>query len=256
MPNDKHVSDIDNWHNYQIESRREIIAILRAIGEKNQLLRLLINGEADVAVTSILDVDVDSGEVLIDCSINHEQNQRVLAARRLSFETTLDKIRILFWCDKVYSAEYAGRPALGFAIPASLIRLQRRDLYRMETPVTNPVRCVIQLPEDFGDSAGTVCNFPLADISGGGIAILDEKMILDNTIGRNYKNCRIDLKDIGTVVCTLQVRSSHDMKLLNGKVNRRLGCQFFDISRQMLNMVQKFITKLERERNARLNGLA
>ncbi len=253
MPTDKNVSDIENWHNYQIESRREIIALLRAIGEKNQLLRLLINGEADVAVTSVLEVDVDNNQVIIDCSINRDQNQRILAARRLAFETTLDKIRILFWSDNVYSAEHVGRPALGFEIPTSLIRLQRRDLYRMETPLTNPVRCVIPLPEDLG---GAICNFPLSDISGGGIAIMDEKMVLDNTIGRLYKNCRIDLKDIGTVITTLQIRSSHDVTLLNGKTNRRLGCQFADIARPMLNMVQKYITKLERERNARLNGLA
>ncbi|MBI3229219.1 MAG: flagellar brake protein, partial [Burkholderiales bacterium] len=199
MPTDKNVSDIENWHNYQIESRREIIALLRAIGEKNQLLRLLINGEADVAVTSVLDVDVDNNEVTIDCSINREQNQRIIAARRLAFETTLDKIRILFWSDNVYATEYASRPALAFQIPPSIIRLQRRDLYRMETPLTNPVRCVIALPDDLG---GAICNFPLADISGGGIAIMDEKMVLDNTIGRLYKNCRIDLKDIGTVITT------------------------------------------------------
>ena len=253
MPTDKSASDIENWHNYQVESRREIIALLRAVSEKNQLLRLLINGEADVAVTSVLDVDVDNDQVIIDCSINREQNQRILSARRLAFETTLDKIRILFWSDDVYNTEYVERPALAFQIPSSLIRLQRRDLYRMETPLTNPVRCVIPLPDDLG---GAICNFPLADISGGGIAIMDEKMVLDNTIGRNYKNCRIDLKDIGTVITSLQIRSSHEMTLLNGKTNRRLGCQFFDISRPMLNMVQKYITKLERERNARLNGLA
>lgn len=253
MPTDKNASNIENWHNYQVESRREIIAILRAIGEKNQLLRLLINGEADVAVTSVLDIDVDNNQVIVDCSINRDQNQRILSARRLAFETTLDKIRILFWSDDVYSTEYASRPALGFEIPASLIRLQRRDLYRMETPLTNPIRCVIPLPEDLG---GTICNFPLADISGGGIALMDEKVILDNTIGRVYKNCRIDLKDIGTVICALQIRSSFDVTLLNGKTNRRIGCQFTEIARPMLNMVQKYITKLERERNAKLNGLA
>ncbi|WP_338849036.1 flagellar brake protein [Massilia sp. W12] len=251
MP-DKHVSDIENWHNYQIQSRREIIALLRSIGEKNQLLRLLINGEADVAVTSILDVDVDEEEVIIDCAVSRDQNQRIISARRLGFETTLDKIRILFWCDRVYEAEYAGRPALSFPIPDSLIRLQRRDLYRVETPLTNPVRCVITLPDELGG----VQNFPLTDISGGGIAITDEKMVLDNTIGRRYENCRIDLKDVGTVVVTLEVRGSMEQKLLNGKVNRRIGCQFVNLSRQMSALVQKFITKLERERNARLNGLA
>ncbi len=123
----------------------------------------------------------------------------------------------------------------------------------METPVTNPVRCVIPFPEDLG---GGNHAFPLADISGGGIAILDEKLLMDNTIGRIYENCRIDLPALGTVECSLQIRSSHDMKLLNGKSNRRLGCQFKLIQRQMLDRVQRYITKLERDRNSRMNGLA
>ncbi len=252
MATDKPFHDIDDWHNYQVQSRREIIALLRTIESKNQLVRLLINGEADVAVTSILDVDADNEEVVIDCSINHEQNARILATRRLTFETTLDKIRILFSTDGVNKCEFDGRPAFNFEIPASLIRLQRRELYRMDTPMTNPVRCVIAMPADLG---GGNLAFPLADISGGGIAILDDKMILDNTIGKIYTDCRIDLPALGMVTCALQIRSSHDMKLLNGKVNRRLGCQFHQIPRQMLDRVQRYITKLERDRNSRLNGL-
>jgi c-di-GMP-binding flagellar brake protein YcgR len=46
------------------------------------------------------------------------------------------------------------------------------------------------------------------------------------------------------------------MTLLNNKTSRRLGCQFADISRANLAAVQRYITKLERERNARLAGLA
>ncbi len=253
MASDQLAHDVEDWHNFQIHSRREIIAILRTIENKNQLVRLLISGEADVAVTSILEVDGTDGEVIIDCSINREQNTRILAASRLTLETTLDKIRILFSVNGVDSCMFKGRPAFSMEVPESLIRLQRRELYRMETPLTNPVRCVITLPEELG---GGNHAFPLADISGGGVALLDEKMLLDNTLGTIYPKCRIDLPALGVVETALQIRSSHDMKLLNGKVNRRLGCQFREIHRQMLDRVQRYITKLERDRNSRANGLA
>ncbi len=55
---------------------------------------------------------------------------------------------------------------------------------------------------------------------------------------------------------TLQVRNSLDLTLLNNKANRRLGCHFTDISRADLAMVQRYITRLERERNARISGLS
>jgi c-di-GMP-binding flagellar brake protein YcgR len=57
------------------------------------------------------------------------------------------------------------------------------------------------------------------------------------------------------VTTALQVRNSLDITLLNNKTNRRLGCQFVDISRGNMAAVQRYITKLERERNARLAGL-
>ena len=55
---------------------------------------------------------------------------------------------------------------------------------------------------------------------------------------------------------TLQIRNSVELTLLTHKTNRRLGCHFTDISRANLAMVQRYITKLERERNARIAGLS
>ncbi|MES2324437.1 MAG: flagellar brake protein [Pseudomonadota bacterium] len=244
---------LENWHDYEVESRREIIALLRQIGEKNQLIRMLIHGEADVCVTSILDVDPDSNALILDCSINKEQNLRILAAKRVSFETTLDKIRILFGAVQVEAIQFQNGPALKVAIPETMIRLQRREYYRMATPVSNPVRVMIPMPAELGGGTNV---FPLADISCGGIAILDNKLLLGNTIGNNYEDCRIDLPDVGPVTTTLQIRNSLDMTLLNSKTNRRLGCKFVDISRGNLANVQRYITKLERERNARIAGLS
>ncbi|WP_373988497.1 flagellar brake protein [Duganella sp. BuS-21] len=245
-------AELENWHDFEVESKREIFSLLRGIGEKNQLIRMLIQGESDVCVTSILDVDDAANVVYLDCSIDQEQNKRILASRRLSFETTLDKVRILFAADQIEAAVYEGNPAFMIAIPPTLIRLQRREYYRISTPVSNPVRVQIALPAELGGPT----TFPLADISCGGIAILDNKMILGEAVGKNYAECRIDLPEIGQVTTSLQVRNSLDLTLLNNKTNRRLGCEFVGISRGNLAYVQRYITKLERERNARIAGLS
>ena len=244
---------LENWHDFEIGSRREIIALLRNIRDKNQLIRMLIQGESDVCVTSILDVDPDTDTVILDRSINREQNERIVRAGRISFETSLDKIRILFASDDITETTFENGAALKMALPMTMIRLQRREFYRMATPVSNPVRAIVPMPEEMG---GGTAIFPLADISCGGIAILDNKLVLGNTIGADYENVRIDLPEIGTVTTTLQVRNSVELTLLNNKTNRRLGCSFVNISRANLAMVQRYITKLERERNARIAGLS
>ena len=246
-------SALENWHNYAVDSRREIVTLLRGIGERNQLIRMLIQGEAEACVTSILEVDHERGTVVLDCSVNPEQNRRIAGAKRISFETTLDKIRILFASDKVEEITFENNPALRMAIPDTLIRLQRREYYRMPTPVSTPVRVIVPVPADMGGGSNI---FPLADISCGGIAIMDNKLVLGNRIGHNFAGCRIDLPEVGMVLTTLQIRNVLDLTLLNSKTNRRLGCEFVDISRGALAAVQRYITKLERERNARIAGLS
>jgi c-di-GMP-binding flagellar brake protein YcgR len=243
---------MDNWHDYQVESRREIIVLLRQIQANKQLIRMLIRGEADVCVTTILEVDAERGTLVLDCSPAPDQNKRALAAPKLGFETTLDKIRILFNTEGLVASNFEGSPAFTATIPDSLIRLQRREYYRMSTPVSNPVRVSIPLPLEQGGGVGS---FPIADISCGGISILDNKLVLGNTIGLEYTNCRLDLPDLGIVTCSLQVRNSIDLTLLNSKTNRRLGCEFGNMSRAGLSAVQRYITFLERERNARAAGL-
>ena len=246
-------ADLEDWHDYQVASRREIVALLRQIGEKNQLIRMLIKGEADVCVTSILAVDEDSNTVVLDRSIERAQNQRIEAAGRVMCETTLDKIRILFGADALAATTWRGEPALRADIPPTLIRLQRREYYRMPTPVSNPVRALIPVLIEAGGGMGV---FPLHDISVGGIALLDSKLQLGTGIGRVIEGCRIELPEIGPIATSLEIRNSLDLTLLNHKTSRRLGCRFVDISRGGLAAVQRYITRLERERNARLAGLA
>ncbi len=244
--------ELENWHDYEVDSAREIIALLRQISDKNQLIRVLVQGETDVCVTSILHVDGERGSIILDRSINAEQNRRIVAARAVRCETTLDKIRILFDAAALRETTFQRRPALEADLPATLVRLQRREYYRMPTPVGNPVRVLIPLPAELG---GGSTSFPLADISCGGIAILDNKLQLDNNIGQTFSGCTIELPELGLVTTSLQIRNSLDLTLLNNKTNRRLGCAFVDISRGNLAGVQRYITRLERERNARLAGL-
>jgi c-di-GMP-binding flagellar brake protein YcgR len=139
-------AELESWHDYEVESPREIVALLRQISEKKQLIRLLVKGEADVCVTSLLAVDADSGSVVLDRSVSQEQNARIVAATKVMCETSLDKIRILFSLQNLRETRFEGGIALAADLPATLIRLQRREFYRMPTPVSTPVIATIPLP--------------------------------------------------------------------------------------------------------------
>lgn len=237
---------------FRISSRREVIALMRAISDRNQLVRMVINQGADTIVTSILDVDDTNDTILLDCAPTATMNQRVLESEKLSFETVLDNIRILFSSTQAESCVYENLPAFVVPLPEYAIRLQRREFYRVPTPVTSPVLCTVPFRTEDGQQLNIVTT--LHNISGGGISMTDEKKLLDTTFGRIYDNCRIDLPG-GAVTVTLQIRNMLELTLTNGKGIHRLGCAFVDPSNGTNAAVQKYITKLERDRNAKATGL-
>jgi c-di-GMP-binding flagellar brake protein YcgR len=239
---------------YQVESRREIIALMRSIQDRNQLVSLMINSGAEAVVTSILHVDENTNMIVVDAAPKAALNQRITESENISFETFLDSIRILFFATRVEACTFQKGPALRFALPPSVVRLQRREFYRVATPVVNAVRCVITVPNPDGKGVILVTT-SVQNISAGGIALLDEKKVLDNTVGLVYENCRLELPGGAPVITTLRVQNSQDLTFANGRAIRRIGCMFMDPPTAMLTAVQRYITRLEREQNARATGM-
>lgn len=238
---------------YQVHSRREILALLRDIWQQKQMINMIAD-QGDVSiVTAVLAIDELNGSVIIDATQHQKLMQRFLESENISFETALEQIRILFFVPKVESCLYADLPAFKIALPESMIRLQRREYYRVPTPFVSPVNCRITIPQD-GTSETRSVTVVLQNVSGGGIAIVDEHGLLDQTIGRVYGNCRIDLPGGTLIVASLEIRNVQEMRLPNGRHVRRLGCLFVDLPHAMMAAVQRYITKLEREQNARATG--
>ncbi|RJG01157.1 flagellar brake protein [Noviherbaspirillum sedimenti] len=236
---------------YQLHSRREIVTLLRALEQQRQLITMLVNGSPEAVITSVLGVDEDSNTLFIDCASNPAMNRRIAESDNISFETVLDRIRILFFAAEAQECTYEDLPALSLSIPASMIRLQRREYYRVPTPITNPVRCTIPIQHELGTETVTLT---LQNVSGGGIALIDEKKSLDTTHGTIYRDCRIHLPGNTVVVTALQVRNWQDATLPTGRSVRRIGCLFIELPPSMLAAIQRYITKLEREQNAKMTG--
>lgn len=237
---------------FKVQSRREIMTLLRAIADHKQHIRILMETSGEATVTSILEVDEEAGVVILDTAADASMLQRLLDCDNLSFETVLDRIRIVFFASEIEPCTHDGLPALQIAIPMNLIRLQRREFYRVPTPIAAQIHCTMQVVSTDGTHSVTV---PLQNVSGGGIALYDEKHLLDRTIGTTYPDCQIYLPDNVVIVTTLQIRNVVEIKTEAGKSIQRIGCLFVGLPKQMLAAIQRYITKLEREQNARMTGM-
>ena len=236
---------IEDLGPYKVTSRREVITLLRGIQETNQLIRMVFNNGSEAIVTTILEIDEAENRIVVDTAPDPEQSDRIVSSDNISFETALERIRILFFTSRVTNCIFDGKPALRMALPSSMIRVQRREFYRVRTPRT-PVRIPIMT-----ENGMTEITTYMRDISAGGISILDEEMALNISVGGVFEDCRITLADKSVIIADLEVRNSYEIQLGNGKPARVLGVQFYAVQNQTKMQLQRYITRIEREQNAK-----
>jgi len=74
--------------------------------------------------------------------------------------------------------------------------------------------------------------------------------------GAVLSDCKMTLPEEGLLVARLCVRNKFDVTTRGGARYVRVGCEFIDLPGARMSMVQRYITRIERERKARLSGMA
>lgn len=233
---------LQDWHEFAVTSPREIASLLNQICESRSRFLVAVRGQP---ATWVAGIGCDAGKLLFDRALSNVHNDCILKATHIAFETSLDNIRIFFEAGQVRQIDHQGAPAFVMDIPNEVIRLQRREFYRVPTPIVEPV--LVSIPMAKADG-GKALSFSLSDISCGGVGLLDNQLTLGASVGRTYTQCRIALPDIGVITTGLQLRNALTTTLLNNRTNRRLGCQFVDISRAHLLMVQRYVAQRQCDR--------
>lgn len=242
-----------DYSQYLLRTKNEILFVLRGLLAGTHHITVHFNEGHDLFLTAILQLD-DEG-LTLDHGANAETNGRALLAERLFCVTSHEKIRIQFQIRRLKEVMYEGRPAFRAALPEAVLRLQRREYFRLTTPVAHPIKCRIPVMTEAGMSS-TVMEANVVDISGGGLAVMAPPENLIFSAGDIFENCRIELPDVGIILTSLQIRNVFEITLRNGSRVTRAGCQFTNLPGQMLTLVQRYIIKVERERKARESGMA
>lgn len=230
----------------RVYSRPDIVFILKKIMGRAAVVAAHFSAGQESVLTTILGVSEATKAVFLEPGPDQSANQHLLRAKAVLFSTYEGQVKIKFTADHVDEAEYMGTPALRIALPAFIIRLQRREFFRIPTSVVHPVLCCFRL--DDGREKTAV----LSDISVGGVCLVDNQQALDFKVGTVYDNCHIDLPGHGTVEMGLEIRNVADTKkVVHGKVTRRAGCKFLNLSRNAESIVQRYIMSVEMAQDMR-----
>ena len=238
---------LDDDGRFRIGSRVEIAFILRAMMKSSALVTAYFGNGKDFVVTALLDVNPEAGMLVLDSGSNPQLNERLLRSQRVSIVSSQDGVKVQFELSSIEATSFEGRLAFRALFPPNLLKLQRREYYRLPTPILNPLKC--QLPAETGGVVETT----IGDISLGGVSLIGQPPGIKLEPGKLFDNCRIILPDVGTVNIGLLVRNSFPMTLRNGSVTRRTGCAFVDLPPNQEAMIQRYIIKLERDRRAKLS---
>lgn len=243
---------------YHLHSQAQILAILRSLKDTNSHITLYFNNADDFLITTLFSVDEEAEKVVLHMGANATVNKHAVLTDKLFAVSHLDKIRIQFVLRGLKSALYRGRQCFLADIPETLLRLQRREHFRLVIPARTPVSCRIPIPapEGEGDAAPRIVEVEVVDISGGGLGFAMPAEEVNFDVNMIFENCEIDLPNGNTIVSALRIRSIFDIPRHDGSINQRAGCDFVNLVGPRLSMLQRYIIMEERERKAREAGLA
>lgn len=235
---------------YAVWSKSEIVHILHSIRNQNVLVSLSTEKTGDVFLSSIIDIDHHNNMLVMDPAQNRAVNERFVSGQKVMFEAMLDQVRVYFTSARIWHCIHKGEAGLCMPVPESVIRLQRRDYFRVHLPSSRPVLCAI--PAQGATGIAEWLAAIVEDISLGGIAILFNEGEMQAEYGMALNGCRFSLPDIGEIEADLEIRNITQIPLKKGGMKIRLGCQFISLNSSVQTKLQRYIIKLECERRAKM----
>lgn len=229
---------------YLVRHPVEVERILRDVMNDKGIVTAYAESGRDFMLTSIVGVDPAGKSVYLDYGADEGMNTLLMNSREVILSMSHDQVRVQFSAPGLEKVRLGEAPAFRAPMPTQLLRLQRREYYRLVTSVVNPIKCLINTDE--GDLESTV-----VDISIGGIGILAYHKDLSLHAGRIYHGCRLTLPGVGQFAVSLNVRSTFEVVLKNGRTSRRAGCQFIDLPPNLETEIQRYIIRVDRERRSR-----
>jgi c-di-GMP-binding flagellar brake protein YcgR len=238
---------------YFIRNPVEILSTLRAMERRRCVITVYLDAGETFFLSVIVAIDEDSGEIFLDPSNQSTLNLQASKSQQLTLSATLDKVKIQIRLPALQVTTQADKPAFSVPMPSKILRLQRREFFRLITPHAPPLRCKISAKRD---NSSEIFDLPLFDISGGGLSLIANINLAEKfTPGELFQDCRLEIPGESVLSVNLQVREIFKIELANGDQQLRLGCEFVSLPGTRLALIERYVTRLERERKARIGVL-
>jgi flagellar brake protein len=230
-----------------VRNPKAIGQIMAELIKEKAMINVSFNQGQDQCLTSIIAVDRIKNIAYLDIGIDEGFNKRLLASNHIVF-TKDEGVKVKWVSTGVAAARLQDGEAIKIALPPSLVRLQRREFFRLKTPIVNPVQCCIPVADPENPEEKIEIELTLLDVSLGGIGAITADPLHPGFIdGARFDGCKIKLPDIGETNLTLCVRNVREITLRDRSIKYRVGFEFIEPSRGNQGLIQRYVSRLERE---------
>ncbi|MDR3427381.1 MULTISPECIES: flagellar brake protein [Silvimonas] len=223
----------------------EIGAVLRQLVQRGDFVTIYFSHGQQLMLSRILAVDVAKRELILDVGGHQATNDALAKSERNIVVAMPDGVKVQFVIGQPDIVEFEDSPAFRVPFPRDLVKLQRREFFRIDTPLVRPWACEVILA---GNQRATL---EVHDISLGGVGLwANSTQAAMLQPGEKVPKAELELGQWGNMPVNLEVRSRRVMMTRSGQEMHHIGCRFLNIGRSAEAMLQRLLAHLERERKS------
>ncbi len=236
------VTDTLESADFLVRSRLEVMRLLNRIMEVGAAISIHFLHSAQVAVSAVIDVDEPGDRLLLECPPDWHGSLRGNIGAfggddrggSIMLTCVLDAVKIQFQARAVEMAAIDGTSVLRLKIPDFMWHFQRRRDSRHSVA---GLKIVLSLGFLGSDAE-------VADISKGGIGLLNCDSELKLEAGEALSDCTIALPGVGQIAVDLTVQHQVPVQLLDGRQVMRVGCQFTGLDDSTQQLIAHYLAAL------------
>jgi len=244
MTQNYQMTDAEIEERFRISGSKPVAFLLAGYAKARESFSVHFNHGEEMFLTTLLDIQTEKGRLIFDCSGSVESNRRLAQSDKVTFGGHPGGVPVSFSTGRATETTFEGDKAFAVSLPEYVVRLQRREHFRIETPRVNPLMLFARAPN------GVLLRLPAHDISVGGIGVDSPELPEGIDLGVTMPNCHFSLPgDTKDLFFSATVRNHHDYESRTGQRMVRIGLEFNDLSSGDENRIQRYIAKIERERH-------
>lgn len=218
-----------------ITTRPDIVTLLRGLSSsRSSALISFFNSSAHLA-GKITQINPYFDEIIFSEEAGAEAK---FPPGKASLITVLSSIKAQFHAERVEPTEFEGKPAWRVRIPKMMFCSERRETARIRPPLETPLELVFN---DTTSREPQNITMAVLDIGVGGVAIMINPLQLQVQLGKELRNCALNLPNIGELVFDLTIQNTTEISEEFSNAGRRCGCQFNKISLDALELVKRYV---------------